>query len=190
MYILTTDCMQAMTDDELCEYVIASTGVEALYCAHCKCATPIRERWAMSLRRRLVKLMKSSGLITMSSSIAFPKTCDSQTLKNDKSNPINNTFYPLIRKAFKKGDIDEVETLQKTRGILHITENSIIPYPHKYPRVKAPLEYYIDEPPVKKTIKLRLRPSAEAMSPEPTFNDIIQGLTQLTDSLKARLVEV
>lgn len=188
MNILTSDRIITMTDNELCEQITAHTGVSTLYCTHCKRATPIQERWVVSLRRRLLKLAKSSGAIALSSSIAFPKTCDSQTLKNDKSNPINNSFYPQIRKAFKKGDADEVKELQKMRGAHHIIENSIVPCPYKYSPAKSSVEYYIEEPQVKKSIKLRLRPAPEPAT-TPTIRGIIDDLSDLDKRLKARLIQ-
>jgi hypothetical protein len=149
MTTLTPDCITAMTDDELCEYVSDKTGITVLHCKHCKGAVSIRERWPISLRRRLMKLAKTSGSVELSPSMKFPKSCDKQTLMNDKSNPINNIFYPLLRKATQDGEVDEVKGLQKMRCALQVEENGT---------QTRPRTYGVEEPPVKKSIKLRLRP--------------------------------
>jgi hypothetical protein len=154
MTTLATDCIITMTDDELCAYVSTHTALTTLPCKHCKGDVSIRARFPISLRRRLMKLAQPSGCVILSASMKFPKSCDKQTLMNDKTNRINNTFYPLLRKATKEGKVDEVAGLQKMRCELQCETNDIETHPYKYGVEEAP-------PPVKRTIKIRLRSLSE-----------------------------
>lgn len=72
------------------------TGHAYLACKHC-------HRQDVPLTKFVYAIQKRCGKKGLSEDMKLPATCDVQLKKNEvrnkTDNPINNTYYPLIRKA-------------------------------------------------------------------------------------------
>jgi hypothetical protein len=108
----TASEVAAMTDGELLIAVRSICGITHLSCTHC-CSTSLTE-FVESIRQRCSKPWRGkSGLFP---EVELPRTCNAQTETNNLTNPINNKYSRLIKKATSP---EEIEALKMQRSEEH-----------------------------------------------------------------------
>jgi len=85
----TADEVAELTDHKLLSEYSRITERNIFYCSHCKKYTELTN-WVYVIR----KLCEKKGL---NKNLPVRKTCDKQTMKNDRCNPVNNKAYPMLR---------------------------------------------------------------------------------------------